>query len=134
MVYDGYIGTRGVEITKGTEMTTQTTPQRLMTGIISDRSGATYKITTSKNLRVGDEVMVARYTDRNTPRIRVVIPSTAKRMTDQQRIMNDVTMMTVAKVDQSTKRVHLQGYGVSEMIDISRTTPCVVRVIIKAGA
>ena len=28
MVYDGYISTRGAEITKGTEMTTQTTPQR----------------------------------------------------------------------------------------------------------
>jgi hypothetical protein len=112
-------------------MTTQTT-QRLMTGIISDRSGATYRITTSKNLRVGDEVMVSRYTDRNINRIMVVTPNAAKRMTDQQRMISDVTVMTVAKVEKNTKRVHLHGSAAT--IDISRTTPCVVRTIIKAGA
>lgn len=112
-------------------MNTHTT-QRLIKGFISDHSGATYKVTTSKNLQLGDEVMVSRYMDRNTNRIAVVTPSVAQRMTDQQRMMNDVTVMTVAKVDQKTKCVHL--HGVSEMIDISRTTPCVVRVIIKVGA
>jgi hypothetical protein len=118
--------------TEGTRgMSTETT-QRLMTGIISDRSGATYRITTSKNLRVGDEVMVSRYIDRNINRVMVVTPSEAKRMTDQQRMINDVTVMTVAKVDQNTKRVHLHGEAAT--IDISRTTPCVVRVIIRAGA
>lgn len=112
-------------------MNTQTT-NRLMTGIITLRDGATYKITTSKNLRVGDEVMVARYTDLNTNRVMVVTPSVAQRMTDQQRMINDVTVMTVAKVDKNAKRVYL--HGASETIDIWRTTPCIVRTIMKAGA
>lgn len=112
-------------------MSTQTT-QRLMTGSITLRCGATYKITTSKNLRVGDEVMVSRYTDRNINRVSVVTPSEAKRMTDQQRMMRSVTVMTVVKVDKNAKRVHLDG--ASETIDIWRTTPCIVRFIVKAGA
>lgn len=112
-------------------MTTQTT-KRLMTGSITLRCGATYKITTSKNLRVGDEVMVSRYTDRNINRVSVVTPSEAKRMTDQQRMMRSVTVMTVVKVDKNAKRVHLDG--TSETIDIWRTTPCIVRFIVKAGA
>lgn len=123
-----------INTTKGTEMSTYTSPKRLLTGIITLLGGATYKITSSKNLRVGDEVMVSRYTDRNTARIMVVTPSTAKRMTDQYRMMHDVTVMTVAKVDKKAKRVHLHGASASETIDIWRTTPCIVRVIIKAGA
>lgn len=108
------------------------TTQRLMTGIVTTYSGGTYRITTSKNLRVGDEVMVSRYTDRNINRIMVVTPNAAKRMTDKWRMRHDATVMTVAKVDKNAKIVHL--HGAAETIDISRTTPCVVQIIIKAGA
>ena len=117
-------------------MTAQTT-NRLMTGMITLHGGATYKVTTSKNLRVGDEVMVARFD--NPKRVVVVTPSEAQRMTDQQRMMNGVTVLTVAKVEQvrlfgsdNAKRVHL--HGEVSTIDIARTTPCIVRVILKAGA
>jgi hypothetical protein len=111
-------------------MNAQTT-NRLMTGILSLRWGI-YEITTSKNLRVGNEVMVARFDNENG--VRLVTPSEAKRMTDQQRMMNGVTVLTVAKVERAciygsknAKRVHL--HGASSTIDIWRTQPCIVRSV-----
>lgn len=117
-------------------METYKSPKRLLDGILSLRWG-TYRITTTKNLRVGDEVMVARFP--NSEQVHAVTPSEAKRMTDEQRMLNDVTVLTVAKVERvrlygsdNAKRIHL--HGESRTLDVARTSPCLVRIVLKQNA
>jgi hypothetical protein len=102
----------------------ETSNPRLLTGQV-EVLGTTYRITTSKELRVGDEVLVKKPSKRHL--LGVVSPTEAKRLTDSQRIANDVTVMTVSSVDRRAKRVHLNG--TSEPLHIDRTAPCVVRAV-----
>ena len=131
----GYAGGGG----KGDKMTVQN-PRKMLTGSVSVL-GSTYKITTSKNLKVGDEVLVQQYHQRwqapnDPPRpldaVQVVIPSLARKLTEKTRTAKNISVMTVTKVDERTKRVHLDG--TTATLNIARTTTCVVKVQGRGGS
>ena len=103
-----------------------TSRRGLMKGTV-EVLGSTYRITTSKALRVGDEVMVetglAEHGCRND--VAFLTPSDATRLSDQKRMVRGVTVLTVAEVNH--KKLEIRLAGADGWLPIHRTCPCIIR-------
>lgn len=93
----------------------------LLTGYM-EVFGVSFKITTSKNLRVGDRVMTFARGGR-FPRW-FVTPSTARTLSEAKRVDYDVQISVVACVDKKNGWVLVGGFP--DRFSLDRTSPCLI--------
>lgn len=94
------------------------TTWKMLTGSV-EVLGRQLRVATTKDLKVGDEVLTANG--------RPLTPCEGKRVTEAKRIAEDVTMLSVTSVDRQRKLVYLGGRA--GPLDVSRTGPCLIRPI-----